>query len=155
MIKFSTARLDKEPIELEGFEPAEFLEVEPSDTLTVAAPVEYKLLARQVSGGALVTGRVSTVLAGECGRCLAPVRQDCAVEELSLYFDIAPGVEELDISDDVRVEMTLALPMTLLCSPDCKGLCPVCGADRNQGECGCSLEKPSNPAWGELDKLNL
>ncbi len=56
MIRFSVARLEKEPIELVGSEPAEFLEIEPTGLLAVSAPVSYDLVVKSVSGGALVGG---------------------------------------------------------------------------------------------------
>ena len=72
MIRFSVARLEKEPIELVGSEPAEFLEIESSDLLTVCAPVAYDLVVKSVSGGALVEGKISTRLSSRSRRRSAP-----------------------------------------------------------------------------------
>lgn len=47
---------------------------------------------------------------------------------------------EVDISDQVWESLILSLPEKVLCSPDCRGICPVCGVDRNKGDCGCSGE---------------
>ena len=47
----------------------------------------------------------------------------------------------LDLDVPVREAAILARPMAPLCRPDCKGLCPVCGADRNAGPCAHSEEK--------------
>ena len=44
---------------------------------------------------------------------------------------------ELDVDGFVNEEIMIGFPMQVLCSEDCKGLCPVCGADLNRGECGC------------------
>jgi uncharacterized protein len=46
----------------------------------------------------------------------------------------------LDITELVRQHLVLAVPMAPLCRPDCRGLCPTCGADRNEGDCGCSAD---------------
>ena len=43
----------------------------------------------------------------------------------------------LDITEPVRESLLLAVPLQALCREDCRGLCPVCGADRNEGDCGC------------------
>ena len=43
----------------------------------------------------------------------------------------------LDITEPVRESLLLAVPLQSLCREDCRGLCPVCGADRNEGDCGC------------------
>ena len=61
--------------------------------------------------------------------------------------DEAPDAEENSFGDDgidlaplVRDTVLAALPIRNLCRPDCKGLCPKCGADLNQGDCGCDRE---------------
>lgn len=161
MIKFSLTRLEKEPIELCGEEPAEFLEVEVTEQFYISAPVHYELKASMVTGGVLVEGFVSTVVSGICGRCLYPVEgEEVCTEKITLFFDEIDNMEELDVTEDVRAEMLLALPVNLLCDEDCAGLCPVCGADLNEEECDCVIEPPGedddkeNP-WGALDQLKL
>jgi uncharacterized protein len=47
---------------------------------------------------------------------------------------------KLAISDILREQILLALPMKVLCTVDCKGLCPTCGTNLNSGACGCSKE---------------
>ena len=160
MIKISLTRLEKEAIELCGDEPAEFLEVEPTEQFYVSAPVHYELTAAMVTGGVLIEGVVSTAVSGICGRCLYPVENEgIYTEKLTLFFDEIDNMEELDISEDIRSEMLLALPMNLLCDEECAGLCPVCGADWNEVECDCVVEPQEessgdNP-WGALDQLKL
>jgi uncharacterized protein len=46
----------------------------------------------------------------------------------------------IDVSEDVRQQVILALPMKPVCRPDCKGLCPRCGKDLNEGPCGCGAD---------------
>ena len=154
MIRFSVARLEKEPIELVGSEPAEFLEIEPTGLLAVSAPVSYDLVVKSVSGGAMVEGTVSTRLSGACGRCLEPVEEEVVADNICLFLEIGDE-EEMDISEDIRSEMLLALPMTLLCSDDCRGLCPVCGANRNRTDCGCEPPSSGPSCWDALDDLKL
>ncbi|MEG2076553.1 MAG: YceD family protein, partial [Victivallaceae bacterium] len=69
-----------------------------------------------------------------------------------------------DVSDDVRIEMVLFLPINILCSDDCRGLCPHCGCDLNAESCDCEVENAAeaevpgdeaeNP-WSALDNLKL
>ena len=71
------------------------------------------------------------------------------------YMDTLAGVnfqpeEYVDISEEIRAEMLLELPMTLLCSDDCAGLCPVCGANLNDGDCGHAAQIE---AQREADRL--
>ena len=161
MIKLSLARLEKEPVELIGEEAPEFLEIEASEQFRISAPVHYELAAAMVSGGVLVEGFVSTQVAGICGRCLYPVEDEVRTEKLTLFFDEIDNMEELDLTEDVRAEMLLALPMNLLCDEECAGLCPICGVDLNEEECDCEVEElpeekdaGENP-WSALDQLNL
>jgi uncharacterized protein len=51
----------------------------------------------------------------------------------------------------VRDAIVLELPMAPLCRDDCRGLCPQCGADRNEADCGCVA--PADPRWANLDVL--
>ena len=51
----------------------------------------------------------------------------------------------------MRDAIVLELPMAPLCREDCRGLCPQCGADRNEAECGCVA--PRDPRWANLDVL--
>ena len=155
MIKFSVPRLDKEPIELSGREPAAFLNLASDDVYEAVSEVDYDLHVSRVSGGALVSGRCRVVVGGECGRCLARVEREISANEIKFFIDLAQAAEEVDISEDIRSEILLELPMVLLCRPDCKGLCPVCGTDLNRGKCGCAVPRGGSPAWGELDKLDL
>jgi len=153
MIKFSVPRLEKEDIELIGTEPPEFLGLEPGDALTCSGPVEYHLTVQGVSGGALVRGICRSQVSGICGRCLAPVDRTIEADGIELYLEIEDGVDELDISEDVREELALELPMNLLCKDDCKGLCPHCGADLNKKACSC--RKGNAEAWNAFSDLKL
>ncbi len=83
-----------------------------------------------------------------CDRCLEPVSHQFAVEA---DREIHPGVGEepsymkgtvLDADELIFQEILLHWPARILCQEDCKGICPVCGADLNQGECGCDRQVP-------------
>ena len=58
----------------------------------------------------------------------------------------------IDITELVRDTVLAAQPLSKLCKPDCKGLCPVCGADLNQGDCGCDRFIP-DPRMAALQEL--
>ncbi len=65
---------------------------------------------------------------------------------------IPHGVSFIDLSDDVRQTVTIGIPLKLLCAPDCKGLCPECGKDRNTEHCSCSTAIDDS-RWGGLERL--
>jgi uncharacterized protein len=107
-----------------------------------------------------VRGVVRTAARLECVRCLKTFDQ--AVEtDLVVYADRAGTsrhiVEEddlerddymkfhdgrmLDVGEEVREALLLEIPMAPHCREDCRGLCPRCGADLNEGPCGCEAER--------------
>ncbi len=72
-------------------------------------------------------------------------RQPSADEmDVSFYRD-----EELDLAQIVMEQIILTLPMKPLCKPECLGLCPVCGGDRNVTRCECSRQE-IDPRWADL-----
>ena len=80
-----------------------------------------------------------------CARCLAPVEQEITFSLDERFVRTGTVQEEtetfsgdqMDLSDIVRRSILGALPMKVLCKEDCKGLCPKCGKNLNEGECGC------------------
>jgi uncharacterized protein len=60
--------------------------------------------------------------------------------------------DSLALEDVLREQVLLALPVRTLCKPDCKGLCPRCGANRNLQACNCD-PGPSDPRWEALSGL--
>lgn len=60
--------------------------------------------------------------------------------------------ESIDISEVVRRAILASMPMKVLCQEDCKGLCPICGKDLNEGDCGCDTSY-INPKFESLLSL--
>jgi len=83
---------------------------------------------------------------------LAKAGGDLGPEDSDEVVLLPSGVQEIDISGQVREALLLALPMRLLCREDCRGLCPECGADLNEGPCDCRREA-ADPRWGPLQEL--
>ena len=126
---------------------------------------------RQKGRRALVTGRVTGRAQVECDRCLKLVelpidshfkleyvrtedyRAQQAVEltEEDLDLSVFDG-EALDIDELVKEELLLAVPDHVLCSESCKGMCAVCGVDKNSTDCGCETQRV-DPRWAGLKEL--
>jgi len=98
-------------------------------------------------------GKLQTTVGASCRRCLAPVirpvttsvdvlfSEDPENDDPSVYV-IPPNEKSLDLTPAVREELILAAPDYLLCREDCRGLCPRCGKDLNEGPCDCIPETP-------------
>lgn len=126
---------------------------------------------RQKGQRVRVAGRVSGLVKVECDRCLKPVKlpvdsrfdveyvtvedyQAQQADELSqrdLELSIFDGVA-IDIDDLVKEELLLAVPDQVVCDESCKGMCAVCGLNRNSNECECETHQ-IDPRWAELKKL--
>jgi uncharacterized protein len=65
---------------------------------------------------------------------------------------ISPALTAIDIADDVRQTLHLSVPLKLLCSETCKGLCPHCGTNWNLASCSCHDER-TDQRWEALKKL--
>lgn len=157
MIAFSVSALEKAPVKRSGMLPAEFLDLAEDDQFSTAGEFEYDLTAQLVSGGVLVSGKISAPFASECGRCLAPVEFTLSVDDLHLFFELPENLEILEVDEDLRAELLLQLPMNPLCSPDCQGLCPECGCNLNNQNCSCRIENTAEKVspWSALDSLKL
>lgn len=59
---------------------------------------------------------------------------------------------EIDVTNDIRDLVLLAVPAKILCSENCKGLCPHCGVNLNEETCLCGV-RPLDPRWQALQKL--
>jgi uncharacterized protein len=132
------------------------------------APVDLDLRLEAVMDGVLVTADASASLEGECVRCLEAITDDVEVtfQELYLYDDTrdAASVEEdedlslldgdlLDLEPALRDAVVLALPFQPLCTEDCPGLCPDCGA-RLADDPDHHHDAPVDPRWAGLAGLN-
>lgn len=113
--------------------------------------------------GIMAQGQVAADLELECSRCLKnypalvealfadefrPSMNVVSGEFLPPSEDEALRIDErhqLDLAEAIRQYLLMALPLQPLCQPDCKGLCPLCGADLNLGPCRCTQEPPANP----------
>lgn len=108
-----------------------------------------------------------------CTRCLSPVREPVAstVDLILMVRPAEPTVGEVQLAeqelglvalDDERLDTTpilieqihLNVPMSVLCKPECKGLCPRCGSDLNRNPDCCEAEAV-DPRWSALEDLDL
>ena len=137
----------------------------------VSAPAIALRLQRAVGREVRVRGRLTAKVEVPCDRCLSCVEFPVSVT-LDLFYapievltpdqdvplmpqDLDYGFYRdnvLDVDVLVREQILLALPFRRLCQPECRGLCPSCGADLNKEVCACA-QKPVAPHWAVLQQL--
>jgi uncharacterized protein len=131
-------------------------------------PVTVDVEIESVVEGLLVTGTVSATAVVQCVRCLRAFDHELSVEVREL-FALEPGQEEdegyavlpddrLPLDTMARDALVLGFPAFPLHRPDCAGLCPVCGADRNAAglgleDCGHTGPETIDPRWAGLADL--
>jgi len=132
-----------------------------TDAIAFTAPVHVDLRLTNTGPVLVAQGTVSTCLQVSCCRCLdefvypleftyedewvyAP-QATAEQAETALVFD----KDELELGERIFEQIILALPMKFICSPDCQGLCLVCGQNLNRSKCRCETV-PVDPRLAEL-----
>jgi uncharacterized protein len=130
-----------------------------SGELTILAPISLRMKIYRIQEMVEVEGQAETRLSFTCGGCLkefeAPLSSSFAVtfvrelpqvsdeadEEVQLSAEEMGMIpfqgEEIDLHPVVGEQIVMALPIRPLCREVCKGLCPQCGGDLNEADCGC------------------
>jgi len=142
-----------------------------SEAVKLSGPAAASLRLDKADADVIITGTVSADVELNCSRCLKgyQARIDSRVE---VTYHPSSGIardehhqlkgDELETSyykddtidtDEVLIEqLLLNIPMKPLCSDDCEGICPVCGADRNMNKCGCIITE-TDPRLRQLEQL--
>jgi len=103
----------------------------------------------------------------KCDRCAIPFEAPVSSEFQACYITegeevvnvdpeelqmVPPSFSVIDITDDIRQTILLAIPLKLLCSDTCRGLCPRCGLNFNTGSCECS-DTIVDSRWEKLREI--
>jgi uncharacterized protein len=137
------------------------------DPIKSSGTAELKQALKEIR----VVGHVNTRMEAACDRCLETISipVDAEFDLINRPESYMPEAEELevpaseagigfyqgdgiDLKDILREQILLALPMHRICREDCKGICPVCGQNRNTAECACRQE-PTDDRWSALKNL--
>jgi len=111
--------------------------------------------------GITVTGGFEAETTAACDRCLKEFKYTVEFSFTEYYKESPDDTqykysgETIELGDMLTDNIILNLPTKLLCEQDCKGLCPKCGANLNEGQCGCESEPDeSNPFYGLKDLID-
>lgn len=153
-----------------SYEPEEIVLDEEHQRLT--KPPEVSGRVTRKAQEVRLRGKITAQAEVDCDRCLksvtVPIETDFDVkylpaaayrtshaaelQEEDLNVSFFEG-ETIDLDELVREQVLLALPVRALCTEDCKGLCPTCGADRNANGCDCD-SREIDPRWEGLKAVN-
>lgn len=171
-MRFSLSELEHHPILFDvNYAPGEIgfsEEITQDGGLHAVGQAE---LLRNTLGEVRIRGHVKVQLGTACDRCLEPaaipVDNDFdlfyrPVQKSSHHAEVHLEEGEIEISfyegdslalrDALREHILLSLPMQVVCSPKCKGLCPECGANLNDAPCGCAAKR-ADQRWSALKNL--
>ena len=141
-------------IELQGIPPEGIILREDEDPsrfnlgepgLELNSPVHCRIQADLVGGFLLLKGELSFEVRFTCSRCLARFTRTIFVKDFRYRLRIEDPNRPIDLTDKIRQDIILALPSKPLCSEECRGLCPICGVNLNQGSCTCRTQQTGNP----------
>src|SRR5260370_38845481 len=133
--------------------------VQLDDDIKVIGPLKGHVRMRRVNQGLLVDGWVDLTLGLACNRCLKEFEHPMHVTFEEVFYptvDVVTGVflpafdeeeffpiyehHQVDLTEAVRQNVLLAIPMVTLCLEDCPALCPQCGPDLSLGPSQCKPE---------------
>lgn len=113
----------------------------------------------RILGRAVFTGLVGATALGASFTGAPPALAQSAADKATARQLATEGIDigfyegdGLSLEETLREFILLSIPMQSLCKPDCAGLCPHCGANRNLTLCACEA-KMEDPRWDALKKL--
>lgn len=126
------------------------------------SPVHAQGRVQSQSDSVVLHAEVSFLFSIPCDRCAETVERSysysfehplvCSLNEEGNDAFLEVKDKKLDLDELLRADILLELPTKFLCSPDCRGLCPVCGRNLNTGACSCHLHQ-TDPRLEVLKKL--
>lgn len=167
MLKVDLAELQRKrrlPIDAEV--PPDSLDWE-EDGVRLAGPLHLTGTVQQSGSDVVFRGRLTGEAETSCRRCLTAIRQPIDEQVVFVYrpglaaveaesdevYAIEPRAREVDMTAAVREHVLLAAPQYVICREACRGLCPKCGADLNEGACACR-EETEDVRWAALKRLS-
>lgn len=134
-------------------------DIQLDEDLKVIGPITGHARMRHINQGILVDGWVDLTVELECTRCLKHFEQPQHVDFEERFYptvDVVTGIPVepvdaedafpiddhhlVDLTEAIRQQVLLAIPIVTLCREDCAGLCAQCGKDLNEGPCECQPE---------------
>lgn len=151
------------------FDPAE-IDLN-GEIVSLSGKVAFNGETQRLDEKAHVRGVINADVSLNCTRCLEPISKhlqipfdvvfvDASEENTNAEAEVADELldeslvenGEIDMAEVIREQILLATPEQVFCNPDCKGLCPQCGANLNLIDCKCA-DDDIDPRWAALKSL--
>jgi len=122
-------------------------------------PVSFEVTLTNAGTGIVAEGRASARVVTPCSRCLCDARLEVGADVEAFYvlpghdtdlpeeqeFELIADDQSIDLEPAVTAAIVVDLPFAPLHDEECKGICPVCGADRNTEPCACGQPEAESP----------
>ena len=106
------------------------------ENIEFTTPIEIKAYVSKITNVVTVDIKLQAKFHTICSRCLEGI--ELTLERgLKLNYPVKNEQDTIELDEDIRQELILDYPVRTLCNPDCRGLCPRCGKDLNEGDCEC------------------
>ncbi len=129
-------------------------------------PIQIKAVLNRYEKNIQCSVAVQTKVTHQCDRCLDEFEEPLDLQfEFLIYMgdgevlseeedvlQISNDVQEVDLSERIREQLLLTIPMKILCREDCEGLCAGCGVALAEEACSCEKEV-IDPRWAKLKEL--
>ena len=146
------ARLEDGGERCQGETAPDVLDFGESDFLTPVGGIVYDLNIQALGTELLVRGQLRQRLTCVCSRCADTFETEAVEPDFICSVEINETTDFLDLTEEIREAIILALPGYPVCRETCKGLCMTCGANLNQAPCACRETGKAN-CWAALESL--
>lgn len=130
----------------------EVLDLGESELFRPLGGIAYALFIQALGSELLVRGELKLRLECVCSRCAGVFETEAEERAFIASFEISEAAEFLDLTEEVREAIILALPRYPVCREACRGLCLTCGANLNTRACSCR-KAGKDDRWSALDAL--
>jgi len=137
-VKIDVNQIPPEGLTLvEEFMPLE-LDLE-TEIIKFRGPVKIKAEISKITNAVTVYLTLSASMYASCSRCLDEFEIDFKKNNIELNYPVNKSEPVIDLDPEIREEIILDYPIKPLCNAGCKGLCPKCGKNLNEGGCSCGI----------------